>query len=121
MLGAVQGFHAALPRRLHGARPARPSRSFQQLIDDSPALQAARREMFARYENELAVVLTEETGAAPDAIEPFVVAVALVGVLRAGFERGTNHTNPAAVQAELSRRATRAFELLDKGLANYGR
>jgi len=45
----------------------------------------------------------------------------LVGVLRAGFERGTNHTNPAAVQAELSRRATRAFELLDKGLANYGR
>jgi len=60
-------------------------------------------------------------GQHPDAIEPFVVAVALVGVLRAGCERGTNHTNPAAAQAELSRCATRAFELLDNGLANYGR
>jgi transcriptional regulator MftR-like protein len=81
---------------------------FLELIEASPTLRAYRREMFARCETALGEVPGDETDAAPGAVEPFVVAVAVVGVLRAGFEAPTVEPNSLA-----------ALELLSGGLVNY--
>lgn len=115
-LAAVGRF---LARRQPENRPAGPSTAFRRLIDESLALRAARREMFNRLETALAGVLAEETGAAPNAIEPFVAAVALVGVFRSRFELPSDASTPEAVQAELRQRARRALALLDSGLGHY--
>lgn len=105
-LTAVRGFVAGMPEWAADRRPARPGKLFRDLIADSPALQAHRRWMFARYETELAALPVEQTRSPPGAVEPFVVAVALVGVLRAAFEvRGGD--------------ADRSLDLLAHGLGDY--
>jgi len=73
-LDAVQSFIAGRAEWAAGRRPARPTPQFRRLIAESPALQAARRQMFARYETALAGLLAAETGAAPGSAEPFVAA-----------------------------------------------
>jgi hypothetical protein len=60
----------------------------------STAPQARQRLMFAAFETALADVLAEETGARPGAAEPFVAAVALVGVIRAAFEVSPSGPEP---------------------------
>lgn len=55
----------------------------------------------------------EETGARPGAAEPFVVAVALVGVIRAAFEAGPAGPGPDRDMA------TAALRLLAGGLSGY--
>jgi len=112
-LAAVRSFIAGLPEWAAHRRPVRPGEQFRSLIQASPALQAHRRAMFARYESELSALLAEQTGSPPGAAEPFVAAVALVGVLRAAFE------------ATISDRAThqqntdRCLDLLAGGLDGY--
>ena len=93
-------------------RPKQPSGRFRQLIDGSPALQAQQRLMFGAFETALAEVLADETGARRGAVEPFVAAVALVGVIRAAFETGPGaepgRDTPAA-----------ALRMLAAGLSGY--
>jgi len=108
-----------LARRKPENRPAGPSAAFRRLIDESTSLRAARREMFTRFETALAGVLAEETGTAPNAVEPFVAAVALVSVFRARFELSPDSSAPEAVQAELKLQARRALALLEDGLGHY--
>lgn len=91
-LAALANFIAGMDEWAAHRRPTRPGVAFRQLIADSPALQAHRRLMFARYETELATLLAEQTDAVVGAAEPFVAAVALIGVLRAAFEAGNGHT-----------------------------
>jgi AcrR family transcriptional regulator len=113
---AVAGVRAFIERRAARAEresPPRPTRRFLQLIEASPTLRAYRREMFARWETMLAELLAEETDAAPRAAEPFVVAVSVVGVLRAGFEAPARGTDRA------EHNSLAALELLTGGLANY--
>jgi AcrR family transcriptional regulator len=112
-LAAVRRFVAGRAEWAAGRRPERPTSGFRQMIAGSPALQAHRRLMFARYEAELARLLAEETGAAPGSAEPFVAAVALVAVLRASFEATASGPGPAGDEA------VRAMDLLAKGLASY--
>lgn len=88
-----------------------PTREFLELVAASPALQAHRRAVFARWEAELADELARATGAAPGSFEPFVVAAALMAVLRAPFELGVADTD--------HRGALAALELLRGGLADY--
>jgi AcrR family transcriptional regulator len=112
-LDAVQGFVAGRAEWAADRRPARPTSQFRRLIADSPALLAARRRMFARYETAVAGLLAAETGAAPGSAEPFVAAAALVAVLRAAFEataadRQAAHHDTAA-----------ALRLLRTGLGGY--
>jgi hypothetical protein len=112
-LDAVRGFVAGLAEWAAHRRPVRPTAEFRRLIAGSPALQAARRQMFARYETALAELLAHETGAAAGSVEPFVAAVALVAVLRAPFEA-------TAGGAEASHRdAAAALGLLRTGLGGY--
>lgn len=113
VLDAVQAFMAGLAEWAAHRRPVRPTAGFLRLIHDSSSLQAARRQMFARYEADLADLLAIETGAAPGSAEPFVVAVALVAALRVPFEA-------TAGGAEASHRsAATALDLLRRGLGDY--
>ncbi len=115
-LESVGGFLDSLGEWAAHRRPPRPSAGFRRLVAESPALQAARREMFARYEAALAAVLAAETGAAHDAVESFVAAAALIAVLRVAFEASTGTTagNDGAAHDTAA-----ALELLATGLGHY--
>jgi AcrR family transcriptional regulator len=113
---AVAGVRVFIERRAARAEresPPRPTRGFLDLIEASPTLRAYRREMFAHWETTLTELLDGETDAPPGAVEPFVVAVALVGVLRAGFEAPTRGTD------WVEHNSLAALELLSGGLVNY--
>lgn len=107
-LAAMQDFLAGMGEWAAHRRPVRPSANFRALIAASPALQAHRRAMFARYETELAALLAQQTGAAPHDPEPFIAAVALVGALRAAFEATPQPGSTA-----------RCLRLLAHGLHDY--
>jgi AcrR family transcriptional regulator len=112
-LAAVGTFMAGRAEWAAGRRPSQPTAQFRQLIADSTALQAHQRLMFARYETALASLLAEETGAAAGSVEPFVAAVALIGVLRAPFEASPGGAKPRRDQT------ASALGLLAGGLATY--
>jgi len=112
-LAALGNFVAGMNEWAAHRRPTRPGVEFRRLIADSPALQAHRRLMFARYETELAALLAEQTAAPVGAVEPFVAAVALIGVLRAAFEAGNGHTP--------HHDTARGLRLLAAGLDHYAR
>jgi AcrR family transcriptional regulator len=110
---AVATFIAGREEWAAGRRPEQPTGRFRQLIAASTALQAQQRLMFAAFETALAGVLAGETGAEPGAAEPFVAAVALVGVVRAAFEAGPSGPGPDRDMA------ASALRLLAGGLSGY--
>jgi AcrR family transcriptional regulator len=100
-------------------------RATNRIITESPALLARERQIFARYTASLTELLAEETGARDDDVKPAVVAGALMGVHRALIDfvrRGTLAGAEAPELARATRRqARRAIEVLEEGLAGYGR
>jgi hypothetical protein len=82
------------------------------------------REIFERYTDSLARLLAEETGAAPDDVEPRVVATALMGVHRALVDFTRRRIVAAERNPRLHRRVRaqgrRALETLGRGLEGYG-
>jgi AcrR family transcriptional regulator len=112
-LSAIRGYFAAIPARVGDRRPPEPTPRFRRLVRDSPALRAYQREIFARFEHALARALAEETGAPPDAVEPFIAAAGLVAVFRVNLEGRDSDTEPAGQRAE------RALDLLEHGLRDY--
>jgi AcrR family transcriptional regulator len=113
---AIEGIRRFIQDRgewAEGRRPAQPTRRFQQLIADSPALRAYQREMFSRYETALAALLADETGLPRRSVEPFVAAVALVAMIRAAFE-----TTPSGHQPGRDTSGA-ALNLLAGGLGSY--
>jgi AcrR family transcriptional regulator len=94
-----------------------------RMILASPALLAREQHIFARYTAALAELIAAEQDAAPDAVEPWVAANALIGVHRALLDHarrriaaGTPH---ARLEREVRERAERAFALLEQGLGDY--
>lgn len=112
-LVGMRNFITGMPEWASDRRPIRPSASFRSLIARSVSLQDYRRRMFARYENHLATLRAEETGVAPGSSEPFVAAVALIGMLRAAFEATDHSDQPEPESAEP------CLRLLAAGLDNY--
>ena len=100
-------------------------KTISRVITESPALLAREREVFARYAASLAALLAEETGAAPDDVEPVVVANAMLGVHRATIDyvrRRTAAGSDAPEIARATRRQTkRALAALEAGLGDYAR
>ena len=95
-----------------------------RMITESPALLAREREIFERYTDSLAELLARETGAAPDDVEPRVVANALMGVHRAlvDFTRRrivAGERNPR-LHRQVRVQGRRALERLGRGLEGYG-
>jgi AcrR family transcriptional regulator len=99
-------------------------RALNRVVVESPALRAREREIFARYTESLAELIAKETGAAPGAVEPRVVASALIDVHRILIdfvrERTLAGDEASKVRRQVRARAKRAFALLEEGLAGYG-
>ena len=95
-----------------------------RMIANSPALLARERQIFDAYTDSLAGMIGEETGAAADSIEPWVVANALIGIHRAGVDYARQRIIDGARNPRLARsvrrQITRAVAAIDQGLADYG-
>jgi len=98
-------------------------RAAGRIISASPSLLAREREMVDRYVVRLAELLAEESGAAPDDVEPLAAASALMGAQRAlvahvrtrvlaGW-RGKRLADDYRIQAR------RALSRMERGLAGY--
>ena len=121
---AFRRFVLERSRRLAAEEVADVVATTARIVTSSPALRAREREIVARYTDELAALVAEETGRSAADVEPWAVANALMGVQRAlvrfvrasvlGGTRGTRLATGVRAQAET------AFSLLDRGLAGYG-
>jgi AcrR family transcriptional regulator len=93
------------------------------LIQASPALQAREREVVARYTKLLAVILAEETGAAPEEVEPWAVASALMGMHRALVayvrSRALAGRRGRQLVADARTQVVRGFARLEGGIGDY--
>ena len=95
-----------------------------RLVAGSSAL---RERLFLGWEREaaeLTPVIAEETGSAPDDLVAGVVARSLAWthrlVFRAAFGRVIAGEEQSAVAADLREQARRAYDQLERGLADYG-
>jgi len=99
-------------------------RALNRVITGSPALLAREREVFDRYTDSLAELITKETRSREGSIEPRVVASALIDVHRLliGYVRERTLAGDAARDIARGVRAQgkRAFALVERGLADYG-
>jgi AcrR family transcriptional regulator len=99
-------------------------RAGARIISESAALRAREREIIETYTQSLADLIAEETGAAPDDIEPWAVANALMGVHRGMLNRSRhgvlNGITGDELASDVAAQAKRAFERLQRGLACYG-
>ncbi len=106
------------------AAATRQMRAINRVISESPALQAREREIFARYTDSLTELIASETGAAADAVEPRLVASALIDAHRILIdfvrERTLAGEEARALRRQVRARAKKAFALLEDGLAGYG-
>ena len=95
-----------------------------RMITNSPALLARERQIFDAYTGSLAVLIADETRAPADAIEPWVVANALLGIHRASIDYARRRVIAGARNPSLARsvrgQITSAVAALDEGLADYG-
>ncbi|MGA8219282.1 MAG: TetR family transcriptional regulator [Solirubrobacterales bacterium] len=102
----------------------RQMRAINRVIRESPALLAREREVFDRYRDSLAELLASEMRSPERAIEPRVVASALIDVHRLliGYVRERTLAGDAARDIARGVRAEgkRAFALLERGLGDYG-
>jgi AcrR family transcriptional regulator len=93
------------------------------LIRASPALKTREREVKARYTASLAQVLAAQAGAAPDDIEAWTAASALMAVHSGLVEHVRNailaHRRGARLITDASAQARRALARLESGLADY--
>jgi len=95
-----------------------------RMIAASPALLARERQIFDAYTDSLAGLIANETGAAAESIEPWVLANALLGVHRAGVDYARKRVvagarNPGLARS-VRRQITQAVAALDRGLADFG-
>jgi AcrR family transcriptional regulator len=93
-----------------------------RMITESPALLARERQIFDRYTASLAALIADETGAAAEDVEPWVVANALMGVHRALVDYTRRRVVAGARNPGLARdvraQGTRALNALERGLAD---
>ncbi|MDH6222455.1 TetR family transcriptional regulator [Streptomyces pseudovenezuelae] len=98
-------------------------RTVNQVIADSPALQAREQCSFTACADTLAATLASESGQPAGDVTARVVANALLGVHRALVDHVRHRVladdEPARLAAEVHRLATRAFALLEVGLRDY--
>jgi AcrR family transcriptional regulator len=99
-------------------------RAINRVITESPALQARERVIFDRYSEALAKLIARETRAAKGAVEPRVVASALIDVHRLLIDYVRERTVAGDAARDIARgvraQAKRAFAVLEKGLGDYG-
>lgn len=96
-----------------------------RVITQSPALLAREQQIYAKYTDALAKLLTttERSASAAD-LEPWVVARTLIGLHQAAVDYSRREIVAGTRNPTLARRVRRqtqqALELLSNGLADYG-
>lgn len=94
-----------------------------QAISKSPALASREREIVRRYTSQLAVVLAEESGAAPDDVEPLAAAATLMIVHRMLVDHVRKEVvagrRGSQLVEDFRSQARRAFRRLERGLGDY--
>ena len=94
-----------------------------RVIAESPALREREQQIFRRFTASLAAQLAQETGAAPDDVEPRVAADAMMGVHRALVDfarrRILEGARAPGLAAEVREQGARALALLNDGLGGY--
>ncbi|HWX95758.1 MAG TPA: TetR family transcriptional regulator [Solirubrobacteraceae bacterium] len=94
--------------------------SITRVIEASPALLAREQQIFSRFTDSLAALLAAESGAPADAIEPWVLANALMGVHRALVSYTRSRILAGARSTKLSRdvraQGRAALAALERGL-----
>ena len=95
-----------------------------KVIGSSPSLAARERQIVDRYTRELAELLAQATGAAPDDVETMAAATAMMGTHRALVayirRRVLAGRRGARLAEDFKSQARRAFARLERGLADYG-
>jgi AcrR family transcriptional regulator len=96
--------------------------TMSRIMVQSPTLLAHENQLFERCTDALAELIAQETGKAADAIEPWVLANALIGIHRALLRHtrreilaGTDHQR---IRRTLRTHGNRALDLLEHGAAN---
>jgi len=124
VLAAFRRFVLEGSRRLADEEVADVIATAGRIVKASPALQARERQIVADYTHSLAALLAQEAGARAGAVEPWVVANALMGVQRALVEhvraRVLSSIRGPKLAADLRSQARRAFARLERGLGDYG-
>jgi AcrR family transcriptional regulator len=96
-----------------------------RLTTASPSLKARERQIVANYTDALAALLAEETGAAPDEIEPRLAAEAMMAFHRSLIDfarrRSLSRRSSAEFATEIRAAGEHALTLLESGLTEYGR
>jgi AcrR family transcriptional regulator len=105
-----------------GCNPRAPSgfRRFSDLIDATPSLRAAQRDMMDRLIQVAAEALAARAGVSPDDPEPQIAADAILGLWRIQFRSMRRHLDrdedPAQVFDGVSAEVRRAARLINSGL-----
>jgi AcrR family transcriptional regulator len=99
-------------------------RAITRTITESPALLAREQQVFARYTSSLAAVIAQETEAAADDVEPWVVANALMGVHRALIDYVRQRVladgfTPSRLARDVRAQGEQALARLERGLGPY--
>jgi AcrR family transcriptional regulator len=96
-----------------------------RLVTASPSLMSRERQIVAQYTDALAALLAEETGAAPDDIEPRLAAEAMMAFHRSLIDfarRGAlSRKGGADLAAEIRSAGEHALTFLEDGLGEYAR
>jgi AcrR family transcriptional regulator len=96
-----------------------------RLVTASPSLMSRERQIVAQYTDALAALLAEETGAAPDDIEPRLAAEAMMAFHRSLIDfarrRALSRKGCADLAAEIRSAGEHALTFLEDGLGEYAR
>ncbi|NUR86083.1 MAG: TetR family transcriptional regulator [Nonomuraea sp.] len=97
---------------------------FTRLVAESPSLLARMRELEQVRSDNLARALAEATDADPDDLRPRLVAGQVLETTRLLSRQATRRTlageSWSEIQPWLREQAAQAFELLEKGIGDYG-
>ena len=96
---------------------------FSELIENTPSLRAAQRDMMDRIAGEAARILAERAGVDPTDPEPQIAAGAIVDLFRIEYQSMKKHSNglhnPAEVRDLVAQDIRRAARLIDTGLWSF--
>jgi AcrR family transcriptional regulator len=100
------------------------SETWAKTVMDSPALTARQREIGQQAQDGLAALLAEETGASPDDMTPRIVAAMIMTVqwelVNQVVTRKIAGESLEEMRADVRANAERAFDLLERGIGDYG-
>lgn len=96
---------------------------FEELVEATPSLRAAQRDMMDRLTQVAAVAMAERAGVAPDDPEPQIAAQAMLGLWGVMFrslrKQAVDAVGPHQAQEAVVRDLKRAARLLETGLWSF--